>query len=237
MNDDSKNATPSSSPLVRLEGVSRFFIETGNKVEVLRNVDFEIVSGEFLAITGTSGIGKSTFLNLVGLLDTPNQGKVFFEGEEITKFSDVKLSRIRNHEIGFVFQFHHLLPDFSAEENVLMPRAISGGNRSRDRAKARDILEKMGLKDRLDHLPSELSGGERQRVALARALMNEPRLLLCDEPSGNLDVGNSESLHQLLAELNKTLNVGILTVTHDKHLASQANRRFEMKAGGELIPE
>lgn len=227
-------AAGSGSPgsgLVRLAGVSKVFAETGSRIELFRGLDFEIRQGDFLAVRGASGVGKSTLLHLIGLLDRPTEGEVYFAGERVGGLGDRRLSFIRTREIGFVFQFHHLLPEFTVWENMLLPRRIAGSLTRKDEEHGRGLLSLMGVDHRLKHLPSELSGGERQRVAVARALMNHPKLLLCDEPSGNLDDRNSENLHRLLLRTNEKLGVAIMVVTHDLHLASLAKDRYVLEGG------
>jgi len=217
--------------LVSLDQVSKVFVETGARIELFRNLSLDIVAGDFLSIMGASGVGKSTLLHLLGFLDKPTEGRILFRGDAITEISDRKLSQIRNREIGFVFQFHHLLPDLTVWENVLLPARISGRAIQEAEARAKELLTQVGLNDRLKHLPNELSGGERQRAAVARALVNNPGVLLCDEPSGNLDAGNALALHELLQEVNRRLNVAILVVTHDASLADLARRRFILQGG------
>jgi lipoprotein-releasing system ATP-binding protein len=220
-----------SDPILSLHGVSKVFHETGTRIELFRNLDFELRAGDFVSVTGASGVGKSTLLHILGFLDRPTEGEVRFRGEDVSTLADTRLSAIRNGEIGFVFQFHHLLPDLTVWENVLMPLRIAGKNRT-GKDGARTLLSQVGLEQRLEHVPSQLSGGERQRAAVARALANNPKVLLCDEPSGNLDDRNSENLHALLADLNRTLGVAILVVTHDLSLASMAARRLTLRDGG-----
>ncbi len=217
--------------ILRLEKVHKIFEETGTRIELFRDLDFEIRVGDFLAIKGASGVGKSTLLHIAGLLEHPTSGEVRFKGMDTRKLSDRKLSTIRNRDIGFVFQFHHLLPDFTVWDNTLMPKRISGRLQKEDEDRAGFLLEKVGMQHRLKHLPSELSGGERQRAALARALMNAPGLLLCDEPSGNLDARNSEMLHGMLVDLNRELQLAILVVTHDLELAAMARHSYMMHDG------
>jgi lipoprotein-releasing system ATP-binding protein len=219
-------------PLVALEKVSKAFEETGTRIELFRDLDFAIAPGDFTAIMGASGVGKSTLLHILGLLDHPTSGTVRFRGQDISGLRDRALSAIRGREIGFVFQFHHLLPDLTVLENVALPARIAGGLRRADEEHALELIRLVGMDHRLRHLPNELSGGERQRVALARALINRPGLLLCDEPSGNLDSGNSEQLHALLRDLNSRLGVAILVVTHDRGLAGLASRQYMMQGGG-----
>jgi lipoprotein-releasing system ATP-binding protein len=223
--------------ILAVEAVSKVFEETGTRIELFRDLSFSLNAGDFVAIKGASGVGKSTLLHILGLLDHPTTGKVFFKGVDTGAFSDRRLSEVRNREIGFVFQFHHLLPDLTVWENVLMPARIGGGAlRGRlpkpEEDRARELIALVGMDHRLKHLPNELSGGERQRVALARALINHPGVLLCDEPSGNLDSRNSEHLHRLLLDLNRRLSVAVLVVTHDLGLASLAKRVYMMEPGG-----
>ena len=227
------NAKPAlaKSCLVSLKNISKRFVDVGTAVNVLDGLDFNVYRNEFIAICGASGVGKSTLLHIVGMLDTPNSGKVYFNDEDVTGFSDRKLSAIRNGEIGFVFQFHHLLPDFTAWENVLMPLKIAGHHTEREIAYGKELIELMGLENRKNHLPAELSGGERQRMALARALIFRPQLLLADEPSGNLDEKNKESLHHLLTDVHERLGVTIILVTHDNSLSDLAQKQYLMRDG------
>ncbi len=232
MSNLSSSLSPAPTPLVSVEGIQKVFIETGTRIELFRDLDFAVAAGDFVAIKGASGVGKSTFLHILGLLDRPTAGRVLFKGRDTSVLSDKSVSGIRGGEIGFVFQFHHLLPDLTVKENVLMPCRIAGRLRRADEERALELIRMVGLDHRLKHLPNELSGGERQRVALARALINEPGILLCDEPSGNLDVKNAEVLHHQLQDLNKRLNVSILVVTHDLNLAAQARKVYVMENGG-----
>ena len=220
------------TPLVALEKVGKTFEETGTRIELFRDLDFSVAPGDFTAIMGASGVGKSTLLHILGLLDHPTAGTVRFRGQDISGLSDRNLSSIRGRDIGFVFQFHHLLPDLTVRENVLMPARIAHGLRRADEDHALELISLVGMEHRMRHLPNELSGGERQRVALARALINRPGLLLCDEPSGNLDSKNSEHLHAQLLDLNSRLKVAILVVTHDRGLANLASRLYMMGGGG-----
>jgi lipoprotein-releasing system ATP-binding protein len=224
-------AATAGTPLISVEKIQKVFIETGTRIELFRDLDFTIASGDFVAIKGASGVGKSTLLHILGMLDHPTSGRVLFKGKDTGGLSDKGLSAIRNGELGFVFQFHHLLPDLTVKENVLMPKRIAGGLRRADEDRALELIRMVGMDHRLKHLPAELSGGERQRIALARALINNPGILLCDEPSGNLDVKNSENLHELLLDLNKRLSVAILVVTHDLNLAALARRVYMMEDG------
>ncbi|MFC1585519.1 ABC transporter ATP-binding protein [Fibrobacterota bacterium] len=221
----------SNQSLISLKSIHKSFKDVGTRVEVLKNLDFEVFEGQFLAIRGASGVGKSTLLHIMGFLDTPTSGQMFFAGEDVTSLSDTKLSGVRNREVGFVFQFHHLLPDFTAWENVLMPITISGNVSRQDETYGQELISLVQMEHRLKHLPSELSGGERQRLALVRALIHKPRLLLADEPSGNLDETNKESLHKLLSDFHKNLGITIVLVTHDSGLASLAENQYVLHDG------
>ncbi len=220
-----------TAPLLAITGVQKIFVETGTRIELFKDLNFSISRGDFIAIMGASGVGKSTLLHILGLLDRPSVGKVFFKGEDTTALSDKRISDIRNNEIGFVFQFHHLLPDLTVKENVLMPSRIAGRLKKADQDRALDLIRMVGMDHRLNHLPNELSGGERQRIALAHALINDPGILLCDEPSGNLDAKNSDLLHAQLQDLNQRLSVAILVVTHDVALAGLAQKTYRMENG------
>lgn len=217
--------------LLETRDLRRVFSETGEKLEILKGVNFSMNAGELVALTGSSGSGKSTFLNLVGMLDTPTSGEIFFKGKPLSKFSGSEKDNYHLSQVGFVFQFHHLLSEFSAIENVCIPARISGMSARECRERGEMLLEAVGLKDRLRHLPRELSGGERQRIAIARALMNKPALIFADEPSGNLDEANSARLNELFGELNQKFNQAFLIVTHDEKLASFAKRRVVMHGG------
>lgn len=208
--------------------------DSDKELQVLKGVSFKIEQGSFVALVGPSGAGKSTLLHILGGLDCPSQGSVVFEGQELYKLTDSELSRIRNSQIGFVFQFYHLLSEFTVLENVLMPVSISGANKAQmveARQKALVLLDRAGLKERLAHFPNQLSGGEKQRVAIVRALMNEPKLLLCDEPTGNLDSGSSAEIIDLIKSIHLRNKTTILLVTHNEELASKAERRYHLKDG------
>lgn len=220
-----------SDKLLQTIDLRRVFSETGEDLEILKGVNFEMEAGELVALTGSSGSGKSTFLNLVGMLDTPTSGEILFKGKALSKFNDAERDRYHRVQVGFVFQFHHLLSEFTAIENVCVPGRILGTSEKECKERAAMLLETVGLKDRFKHLPRELSGGERQRVAIARALMNHPDLVLADEPSGNLDEANSAMLNELIGELNEKFNQAFLIVTHDEKLASFAKRRVVMHGG------
>ena len=216
------------------------YVQGDEKLRVLRGVSLHVREGEFLVIVGASGAGKSTLLHLLGLLDSPTSGEVLFEGKSLTRLSGLQQARLRNTLFGFVFQFFHLLPDFNAVENVMMPafvrfRALEWARRRREmRARAADLLARVGLKERLRHRPNQLSGGERQRVALCRALINQPRVLLLDEPTGNLDRKTGEQIHQLIHEINRAERQTIIMVTHDETAAQAAGRLIRIR-DGELI--
>jgi lipoprotein-releasing system ATP-binding protein len=224
-----------TSPILSLRGASKVFSEAGNRIELFRDLDFDLAKGEFVAVTGASGVGKSTLLHILGLLERATTGTLRFEGDDVSTLGDARLSRVRNRSIGFVFQFHHLLPDLTALENVMLPLRISGTLGAKGRARAEELLARVGLADRLHHPPAKLSGGERQRAAVARALVNDPSVLLCDEPSGNLDAGNAERLHALLSELNRDQGLAVLAVTHDPALAARSRRALVLR-GGALHP-
>ena len=195
-----------------------------SRIEILKGLNIDLNAGETLAIVGASGIGKSTLLHILGALDRPDSGTYFFKGEDIFLFDQVRLSQFRNKTVGFVFQFHYLLPEFSALENTMMPALISGQSKNKARAFSEAMLVRVGLKDRLNFRIAKLSGGEQQRVALARSLVLKPEILLADEPTGNLDQKNSEYVHQLLLELNRELNMTLIVVTHNMELASYMSR-------------
>lgn len=206
--------------------------QTGKQaLHVLKGIDLIVEKGEILTIVGPSGAGKSTFLHILGALDRPDEGRVILAEEDIFGLSDVQLAQIRNRFIGLIFQFHHLLPEFTALENVMMPGLIAREERNDLMKRARNLLDRVGLTEREHHRPNELSGGEQQRVAVARALINDPQLILADEPSGNLDQTNSRALHDLLWELSRTDGRTFIIVTHDLHLAERSNRTIELVDG------
>lgn len=200
-------------------------------LEVLKGIDLTIQQGEVVSIVGKSGAGKSTLLNILGTLDRPDRGEVLINGTNISSLSDSRLSAFRNQHIGFIFQFHQLLPEFSALENVMMPALIASIPNSKARCRGQELLEFLGLKDRMTHKPSELSGGEKQRVAVARALMNKPDVIFADEPSGSLDTQNKQELHQLFFDLRKEFNQTFVIVTHDESLAQMSDRIIRMEDG------
>ncbi len=220
-----------SEVLLRCEGVTKEYRKDGANVEVLRGVDFSIQAGETLAILGSSGAGKSTLLHVLGTLEPPTKGQVFYFGKDINRFSAEKISQFRNREIGFIFQFHYLLQEFTALENVLMPALIANEDREKFTERATKLLEEVGLGHRLTHRPAELSGGEQQRVALARALVMHPRLLLADEPTGNLDSANAQKVKDLFLQLSENRGVTIVLVTHDEEIAKNFSRHLTMRDG------
>jgi lipoprotein-releasing system ATP-binding protein len=201
------------------------------RLDVLKDVSLEIEANKISVIVGASGAGKSTLLHLLGTLDRPDSGKIIYKDENIFALSDDRLAKFRNKNIGFIFQFHHLLPEFTALENVSIPQMISGISLSDAAIKSKELLSTVGLADRMDHKPAELSGGEQQRVAVARALANDPQIIFGDEPTGNLDSKNSESIHQLILELRDTLKVTFVIVTHNPSLVKLADKVFEIKDG------
>lgn len=200
-------------------------------LEVLKGIDISISKGEVISIVGSSGAGKSTLLHILGTLDRPDKGVIEFDGVNITKFNDKELSKFRNEKIGFIFQFHNLLPEFSALENICIPAYIGNISKKVAISKAMDLMQKLGISDRSNHKPSELSGGEQQRVAIARALINAPSIIFADEPSGNLDSFNASELHQLIFKLRDEMNQTFVIVTHNHELAHMADRRLEIKDG------
>lgn len=220
-----------SEPLIEAIGLIRSFRKDSQVVEVLRGIDLEIRQGESLAITGASGVGKSTLMHILGTLDRPSSGRVLYGGQDVFGLEDRELARFRNRNIGFVFQFHHLLPELTALENVMMPALISGFRRRRAAAMARDMLGELGLWDRLSHRPGELSGGEQQRVAIARALVLEPKVILADEPTGNLDRRTGEGVEDLLLEVRGRVGATLVVVTHNPGLSRKLGRQVELVDG------
>lgn len=215
---------------VQVSNLYKSYSNGPQKVEVIKGINMEIKNGEVAIIMGPSGVGKSTLLHVVGLLDKADSGEIRIAGENVLDYNENSIARLRNKTIGFVFQFHHLLPEFTALENVLMPAMIYG-NASKTREYALHILDLVGLSHRLDHKPRELSGGEQQRVAVARAIINKPSIVLADEPTGNLDKMNGEALYRLLLDLNKELNQTLLIVTHNDHMTANATQLIELEDG------
>lgn len=217
--------------LLEIKDLKKDFKIGTNTIRVLKGVNFSVDNGEIIAVMGRSGSGKSTLLNIMGTLDRPDSGNVVFNDEDVFKYNDRKLADFRNKNIGFVFQFHHLLPEFDAVENVMLPGLITGSNKTKLKTRAIELLTRIGLKDRLYHRSSELSGGEQQRVAFARALINNPRLILADEPSGNLDSESAEMLHKIMWEFVKEYNTAFILVTHDDILAKKADKIIKITDG------
>lgn len=213
--------------MIKVQGLNKSF----GSLQVLKDIDLEIQKGEIVSVVGPSGAGKTTLLQIMGTLDKPDSGQVFFENNDVTQYGDRKLSDFRNKNIGFVFQFHQLLPEFTALENTMIPALIGKKSQPNAEKEAIKILDLMGLADRKDHKPAELSGGEQQRVAVARALINNPMIVFADEPSGSLDTENKEELHSLFFKLRDELDQTFVIVTHDKQLAGLTDRTITMKDG------
>lgn len=203
----------------------------GRTLEVLKGVDLVVARGQMLSIVGPSGAGKSTLLHCMGTLDTPTSGQIFFDGQELTTLNSAKLASVRNKSIGFVFQFHHLMPEFTALENVMMPGLIQGMARRKTRDQAHTLLNEVGLSHRETHRPGELSGGEQQRVAVARALVLEPKLILADEPTGNLDTATGDAIHELFFDINKRHGTSVVVVTHNPAFAERMPRVIHLRDG------
>lgn len=229
---DPRNASaPEEASFLSARDLVKHYPSGGGMLEVLRGVRLEVARGEVVAVVGESGTGKSTLLHLLGALDRPTGGRVTFDGEDVFRMDDEALARFRNRAIGFVFQFHHLLPEFTAVENVAMPALIRGRRLSDVRSRAMLLLQTLGLADRADHRPAALSGGEQQRVAVARALMNEPGLVLADEPTGNLDVRSANRLHQEIVRLARDYEQTFVIATHNPELAEMADRVLRLEQG------
>jgi lipoprotein-releasing system ATP-binding protein len=220
----------SDEKIIEIRNLTRVYGD-GVEIKALDGVNMDIEPGEFLAIVGPSGSGKSTLLHQIGILDTPTSGTILLHGVDITKMSDRERSRMRNQELGFIFQYHHLLPDFNALENVMMPLLIKGVKRSEAKKIALDLLEEVGLSDRIHHRTTQLSGGENQRVAIARALVNNPSIVIGDEPTGNLDSKKSDSIYELLRRLNREHNQTFILVTHDEQMAAKTDRVIRLVDG------
>jgi lipoprotein-releasing system ATP-binding protein len=217
--------------LVQVENLTKRFEHGGRELQVLRGIDLTINEGEMLSVVGRSGVGKSTLLHVLGTIDMPSSGRIVFGNQDLRRMSAAQLAEFRNRTIGFVFQFHHLLPEFTALENVMMPQLIQRVSRGKAEARSRELLEAVGLVERMTHRPGELSGGEQQRVALARAVVMKPKLLLADEPTGNLDTTTGEAILELFESLNKQLNMAMMVVTHSPELAERMPRRLRMVDG------
>jgi len=220
-----------STALLSSQNISKFYQEGNQQTEVLKQVSFSMQPGELVAIVGSSGSGKSTLLHTLGGLDQPSSGEVFINGQSLQKMTPNALAKLRNQYLGFVYQFHHLMADFTALENVMMPMLIGRQNKGEAQSRAEQMLSAVGLQHRISHRPSALSGGERQRVAIARALVNTPALVLADEPTGNLDHKTTESIFELIQQLNQEKQIAFLLVTHDLSLAEKLNRRLIMQDG------
>lgn len=220
-----------SNILLSARGLHKTFSEGGSEIHVLRGIDLDLAEGERLAIVGQSGVGKSTLLHILGTLDHPTKGKILFSGKELPLDDETLLCQFRNQQIGFVFQFHYLLPDFSALENVMFPALIQGVDEETARSEAEHLLEVVGLKDRLHHRPGKLSGGEQQRVAVARAVILKPKLVLADEPTGSLDLRIGEEVQDLLFRLNAEHNIALVVATHNRDFAEKIGRRMLLKDG------
>ena len=222
--------------LLETRGLYKTFQHEGQSIEVLKDLHFSMRERERVAVVGSSGAGKSTLLHLLGALDHPSRGEIYFQGERLSEYSERRLAQFRNEKIGFIFQFHHLLKELNALENVMMPSLIARTSRKKAQQEAQHWLNEVGLSHRLTHRPSELSGGEQQRVSLARALMNRPLLLLADEPTGNLDQETSQEIHDLLTRVNEEYNTALLIVTHNPELAKLMPRQVRMR-NGQLVDQ
>ncbi len=213
--------------MISVENITKSY----GSLKVLKGINLNISQGEIISIVGASGAGKTTFLHILGTLEKPDTGRIYYNGKDVFNFRDKQKSAFRNKEIGFVFQFHHLLPEFTALENIMLPSLIAGNSKKDAEKKAEQLADYLGLSDRKTNKPSQMSGGEQQRVAVARALINEPKVLLADEPSGNLDSRNADDLHKLLLKLRDDLNQIIVIVTHNNKLADIADRKMEINDG------
>jgi lipoprotein-releasing system ATP-binding protein len=223
------------SNLLSVRDLYKSFVEGGEEIKVLRGLDLELKAGERLAVIGESGVGKSTLLHVLGTLDRPTAGQILYQGKAIPLDDEVALAHFRNREIGFVFQFHYLLPDFTALENVMFPALIQGIEAQRAKREAEQLLGKVGLKDRIHHRPGKLSGGEQQRVAVARSVILQPKLILADEPTGSLDLRIGEEVQDLLFQLNEEKGIALIVATHNREFAAKIGRRVELQSG-RLVP-
>jgi lipoprotein-releasing system ATP-binding protein len=238
MNDDQRGASIArrqgvggDGPVFRLAGIARSFRQGRTMLRVLKQVNLEARAGELVALVGPSGSGKSTLLHIAGLLEKPDSGEVFLNGTTCGGLDDERRTAIRRTNMGFVYQYHHLLPEFSAEENVVLPQMIAGMSRQGSRARARELLGLLGLADRLDHRPGQLSGGEQQRVAIARALANRPKIVLADEPTGNLDPATADEVFDLLLQLAREARLAAVIATHNPSLAARMDRTVRLEDG------
>lgn len=229
------NANPTVPTVLECKGIHKEYIEVDTPLKILMDINFKVAKAEQVAIMGRSGSGKTTLLQVLGMLDKPTQGDLFINGHNMQNLNEPERARIRNQSLGFIYQFHHLLPEFSALENVAMPLLIAKVAPAKASLRAAELLDQVGLKDRLQHRPSELSGGERQRVAIARALVNTPDCVLADEPTGNLDDETALQIFDVLQQINQTLKTSIILVTHDAALAKRLDRTLVLH-GGQLAP-
>ena len=218
--------------IMKLEDIDKFYMETGNKLHILRKLNLEVKRGEFVSILGKSGSGKSTLLNIMGLLDKIDGGKIWIDDKEVSSLNEVERNNIKNHFLGFVFQFHYLMSEFTALENVMIPALLNNfKNKKEIEKEAKELLEIVGLAERMKHKPNQLSGGEKQRVAIARAMINKPKLILADEPTGNLDEDTGELIFSLFRKINKEHNQSIVVVTHARDLSQVTDRQIFLKKG------
>lgn len=217
--------------MIKIKKLNKTFIKDGNRIEVLKDLDLDVERGESLSIVGVSGAGKSTLIHILGTLDRPTSGQVLIDEEDVFKWDEAKLAAFRNRTIGFVFQFHNLLPEFSSLENVMMPALIGGMGGQNARSRAEKVLQDVGLGDRMTHKPGELSGGEQQRVAVARALVMEPRMILADEPTGNLDTETGKKIEDILISLNSERGITLIVVTHNPLLSQRMSRSIGLQDG------
>ena len=231
MMDRDRETDGTDQPLLTVKNLDRSYEIGGHRIEVLKGLELSVSTQSTIAVVGASGVGKSTLLHILGTLDHPTRGEVLFEGRDIFQLSPLELARFRNRKVGFVFQFHHLLPEFNALENTMMPVLIDRGEKAEARTRAEDILTRLGLQDRLTHRIGELSGGEQQRVAIARALVQAPKLVLADEPTGNLDRKTGEQILKLFMDLNREQGITLIMVTHNMELAGQFQRVIEIRDG------
>ena len=218
--------------IIKLEDVDKFYMETGNKLHILKKLNLEVKRGEFVSILGKSGSGKSTLLNIMGLLDKIDGGKIWIDDKEVSSLNEAERNNIKNHFLGFVFQFHYLMSEFTALENVMIPALLNNfKNKAEIEKEAKELLEIVGLAERIKHKPNQLSGGEKQRVAIARAMINKPKLILADEPTGNLDEDTGEMIFSLFRKINKERNQSIVVVTHARDLSQVTDRQIYLKRG------